>query len=106
MIDFSGKIIWVKDSEEADCLLKMAISQGYKPCIGEKAMTVSKLFSFTGDHVIRPCTEVCLDKMESFRELLRVQVLSGQLSDAYSNLSKQKIPLTIFSRLKQRHVKK
>ena len=55
MIDFSGKIIWVKDSEEADCLLKMAISQGYKPCIGEKAMTVSKLFSFTGDHVIRPC---------------------------------------------------
>ena len=29
MIDFSGKIIWVKDSEEADCLLKMAISQGY-----------------------------------------------------------------------------
>lgn len=71
MIDFSGKIIWVKDSEEADCLLKMAISQGYKPCIGEKAMTVSKLFSFTGDHVIRPCTEVCLDKMESFRELLR-----------------------------------
>lgn len=82
MIDFSGKIIWVKDSEEADCLLKMAISQGYKPCIGEKAMTVSKLFSFTGDHVIRPCTEVCLDKMESFRELLRendfVQLASGQ----------------------------
>lgn len=30
----------------------------------------------------------------------------GQLSDAYNNLSKQKIPLTIFSRLKQRHVKK
>lgn len=71
MIDFSGKIIWVKDREEADCLLKMAIAQGYTPCIGENAMTASKVFSFTEDHVIRPCTEVCPDKLESFRVLLR-----------------------------------
>lgn len=81
MIDFSGKIIWVKDSEEADFLLKMAIAQGYRPCIGEKAMTVSKVFCFTEDRVIRSCAEVCLDKLESFRELLRENDFSIVLED-------------------------
>lgn len=85
MVDLSGKYIKTENNAESGRLLKMAIAQGYKTPIGEKAMENCRLFHFLGSPYKTVSTPDNISDMD-YDRIIRYSDLTGDEKEELSKI--------------------